>query len=180
MSDVQMNFDHSSLTDVGKVRKANEDNCGDRMTTNGYVFTVCDGMGGHVGGATASKIAIDSILNFFDNPVQNIYVGINDALRYANTQVYNAALENPELKGMGTTATILLINSTDCYIGHVGDSRIYLKSAGKLNRMLMLKIILRKIKFFRLLESSRMLNLRFVKLQFNLKKETAFYCVRMD
>lgn len=135
MSDVQMNFDHSSLTDVGKVRKANEDNCGDRMTTNGYVFTVCDGMGGHVGGATASKIAIDSILNFFDNPVQNIYVGINDALRYANTQVYNAALENPELKGMGTTATILLINSTDCYIGHVGDSRIYLKSAGKLNRI---------------------------------------------
>ena len=135
MSDEQMNFDHFSLSDVGKVRKANEDNCGDRMTTNGYVFTVCDGMGGHVGGATASKIAIDSILNFFDNPVQNIYVGINDALRYANSQVYNAALENPELKGMGTTATILLINNTDCYIGHVGDSRIYLKSAGKLNRI---------------------------------------------
>jgi len=92
-------------------------------------------MGGHVGGATASKIAIDSILDFFEKPVQNVYVGINDALRFANTQVYNAALENPELKGMGTTATILLINSTDCYIGHVGDSRIYLKSEGVLNRI---------------------------------------------
>jgi len=135
MSDVQMNFNHFSLSDVGKVRTANEDSYGDRMTANGYVFTVCDGMGGHVGGATASKIAVESILNFFENPVQNVYVGINDALRFANTQVYNATLENPELKGMGTTATILLINSTDCYIGHVGDSRIYLKSEGKLNRI---------------------------------------------
>ena len=53
-----MDFKHFSISDVGWVRQANEDNCGDRMTANGYVYVVCDGMGGHVGGATASNIAV--------------------------------------------------------------------------------------------------------------------------
>lgn len=130
-----MDFKHYSISDVGRVRQANEDNCGDRMTANGYVFVVCDGMGGHVGGATASKIAVESILDFFENPVQNIYVGINDAFKFANSQVFQAAQQDPSLKGMGTTGTILVMNNEACYIGHVGDSRIYLKSDGKLNRL---------------------------------------------
>lgn len=130
-----MDFKHFSISDVGRVRQANEDNCGDRMTVNGYVFVVCDGMGGHVGGATASTMAVESILNYFENPVQNIIVGINDAFKIANNAVFSAAIENPELKGMGTTGTILIINNDACYVGHVGDSRIYLKSDGKLNRL---------------------------------------------
>lgn len=130
-----MDFKHFSISDVGRVRQANEDNCGDRMTANGYVYVVCDGMGGHVGGATASNIAVESILSFFENPVQNIFVGISDAFKFANSQVFNAAISNPELKGMGTTGTILVINNDACYVGHVGDSRIYLKSDGKLNRL---------------------------------------------
>ena len=130
-----MDFKHFSISDVGRVRQANEDNCGDRMTANGYVCVVCDGMGGHVGGATASDIAVESILSFFENPVQNIFVGISDAFKFANSQVFNAAISNPELKGMGTTGTILVINNDACYVGHVGDSRIYLKSDGKLNRL---------------------------------------------
>lgn len=130
-----MDFKHFSISDVGQVRQANEDSCGDRMTANGYVFVVCDGMGGHVGGAAASSIAVDSILNFFENPVQNIYVGINDAFQLANTNILNAARQDPSLKGMGTTGTILIINEEACFIGHVGDSRIYLKSDGRLNRL---------------------------------------------
>jgi protein phosphatase len=130
-----MDFKHFSISDVGQVRQANEDSCGDRMTANGYVFVVCDGMGGHVGGATASSIAVDSILNFFENPVQNIYVGINDAFQLANTNILNATQQDPTLKGMGTTGTILVINEEACFIGHVGDSRIYLKSDGRLNRL---------------------------------------------
>lgn len=130
-----MDFKHFSISDVGQVRQANEDSCGDRMTANGYVFVVCDGMGGHVGGATASRIAVDSILDFFENPVQNIYVGINEAFQIANANILNAAQQDPSLKGMGTTGTILIINEEACFIGHVGDSRIYLKSDGRLNRL---------------------------------------------
>ena len=131
-----MDFKHFSISDVGRVRQANEDFCGDKMTVNGHVVVVCDGMGGHVGGATASKIAVNSIIEFFEKePADNIYVGISKAFQFANEQVYGNAITQPELKGMGTTGTVLVIRDEGCYIGHVGDSRIYIKSDGKLHRL---------------------------------------------
>ena len=131
-----MNFNHYLGSDVGQKRKANEDFHGDRMTVNGYVFVVCDGMGGHVGGATASQLAVQSILEFFDKePLDNIILGIDKAIKFANEQIFATALAQPELKGMGTTATITIMREEGAYIGHVGDSRIYLKSDGKLNRL---------------------------------------------
>ena len=131
-----MNFNHYLGSDVGQKRKANEDFHGDRMTVNGYVFVVCDGMGGHVGGATASQLAVQSILEFFDKePLDNIILGIDKAIKFANEQIFATALAQPELKGMGTTATVTVMREEGAYIGHVGDSRIYLKSDGKLNRL---------------------------------------------
>ncbi len=131
-----MNFNHFTNTDVGQKRQANEDAHGDQMTVNGYVFVVCDGMGGHVGGATASQMAVASILEFFDKePLENIILGIDKAIKFANEQIFATALAQPELKGMGTTATIVVMREEGAYIGHVGDSRIYVKSDGKLNRL---------------------------------------------
>lgn len=131
-----MNFNNYTGTDVGQKRQANEDFHGDRMTVNGYVFVVCDGMGGHVGGATASQLAVNSILEFFDKePLENIILGIDKAIKFANEQIFATALAQPELKGMGTTATVTVMREEGAYIGHVGDSRIYLKSDGKLNRL---------------------------------------------
>lgn len=128
-------FSHS-LSHVGHVRKANEDNYGQAVTPNGNLFVVCDGMGGHVGGATASKIAVDSIIEFFNKSVyENQIVAISNAFQFANEQVYASALNNPELKGMGTTGVVLLVVGEECYIGHVGDSRIYLQVDGRLNRL---------------------------------------------
>ena len=131
-----MKFTSKLITNVGKVRAANEDNMGESITPNGHLFVVCDGMGGHVGGATASSIAVTSIIEFFqrevyDNPIQ----AIDHALSFANEQIYASALNNPELKGMGTTAVVLLIKNEACFFGHVGDSRIYLYSDAKLNRL---------------------------------------------
>jgi serine/threonine protein phosphatase PrpC len=131
-----MKFTSKLITNVGKVRAANEDNMGESITPNGHLFVVCDGMGGHVGGATASSIAVTSIIEFFqrevyDNPIQ----AIDHALSFANEQIYASALNNPELKGMGTTAVVLLIRNEECFVGHVGDSRIYLYSDAKLNRL---------------------------------------------
>jgi serine/threonine protein phosphatase PrpC len=131
-----MKYTSKSLTNVGKVRSANEDNLGEAVTPNGHLFVVCDGMGGHVGGAQASTIAVNSIIEYFQREVyDNLIQAIDHALSFANEQIYASALNNTSLKGMGTTAVVLLVRGEECFIGHVGDSRIYLRSNGKLNRI---------------------------------------------
>ncbi len=131
-----MQFKNASLTHVGRVRSANEDFHADAPTVNGHVFVVCDGMGGHVGGATASQVAVSSILEYFQREKhENIFQAIDRSLVYANEQVYARSISDPSLKGMGTTATVLVIQGEECFIGHVGDSRIYVKSDNQLFRL---------------------------------------------
>lgn len=113
---------------IGNVRTAQEDSHDiAALTPNGDVFVVCDGMGGHVGGKQASSIAVKSILEYlkkerYENPFQ----ALDGALQFANMQILGYAEAHPELKGMGTTACIVLLGETEAYIAHVGDSRIYL------------------------------------------------------
>lgn len=113
---------------IGNVRKAQEDSHGFKLATpNGDLFVVCDGMGGHVGGAMASKIAVDSIVSYMEadkypSPIE----ALDGALQFANMQILGYAASHPEYKGMGTTACIVLIQGDDVWIAHVGDSRIYL------------------------------------------------------
>ena len=131
-----MKYRNHSITNVGLVRSANEDNYGDTMTPNGHLFVVCDGMGGHVGGAKASSIAVTSIVEYFmREQYGNLIQAIDRSLSFANEQIFANALSDPTLKGMGTTAVVLIISGDDCFIGHVGDSRIYLKSDNKLYRI---------------------------------------------
>ena len=112
---------------VGRVRKANEDNCGFAETPNGNLFVVCDGMGGHVGGAVASRIAVASIIKYMsDHVYADIPQAIKDSLDFANREITNKAQQDKSLTGMGTTACILLINDQSAWISHIGDSRIYL------------------------------------------------------
>ncbi len=113
---------------IGNVRTAQEDSHDiAALTPNGDAFVVCDGMGGHVGGKQASSIAVKSIIDYlkkerYPQPIQ----ALNDALQFANMQILGYANEHPELKGMGTTACIVLLQDSEAYIAHVGDSRIYL------------------------------------------------------
>lgn len=114
----------------GNVRKQNEDSCGVFDVPNGKLFVVCDGMGGHAGGATASKLGVDSIANYFQQAkYPDIKLALANALEYANLQIIDAANEMPSLKGMGTTACVLLIQGDEAWIAHCGDSRIYLYCA---------------------------------------------------
>ncbi len=112
---------------VGLVRKAQEDSHDMAVTPNGDVYVVCDGMGGHVGGAKASSLAVSSILEHlkkekYASPID----ALNGALQYANMQILGFANDYPEYRGMGTTACIVMIQDNDVWIAHVGDSRIYL------------------------------------------------------
>ena len=109
-------------TDVGRKRAANEDNMYNTITQNGLVSVVCDGMGGHVGGATASKIAVSTIIEnlnnvYYDDP----RIAIGESIDKANRAIIQKTIEQPELAGV-----LLLVRSGKVYIGHVGDSRIYL------------------------------------------------------
>ncbi len=134
--EVSLQIQHVAKTDVGKVRSANEDNHGHAEYYWGQVFLVCDGMGGHVGGAKASQIAVSSILEFFardraENPVSSL----EKAIQFANEQIYATALSQPALKGMGTTCVVVMQKETGLWIAHVGDSRAYIYTDGKLFKL---------------------------------------------
>lgn len=127
------NFSFGNATHVGLVRQANEDYFGNFETKNGYVFLVCDGMGGHAGGAKASQIAVSVIKDCLQQTDYNSpYEALSQSITSANQAILNYAQNNPELTGMGTTCVAVLIIGSDVYYAHVGDSRIYLFSNKKL------------------------------------------------
>lgn len=124
-------------TDVGLVRKSNEDCMGQSLTPNGHLYVVCDGMGGHLGGATASKIGVDCVIEYVNKKqVEDVGEMLVDAVKFANTQVFAGSVYDPQLKGMGSTCVLLLITTDGfAWTCHVGDSRIYLFRKGKLTRL---------------------------------------------
>ncbi|MDR3327969.1 MAG: protein phosphatase 2C domain-containing protein, partial [Prevotellaceae bacterium] len=129
-----MKTEYSVNSNVGKVRadKVNEDSYKHVRTDWEEIFVVCDGMGGHAGGAMASKVAVDSVVDYISKKkYSDARQVLSDALSFANIQILGTAKENPELKGMGTTACVLLVKDNKAYIAHCGDSRIYLYVAKK-------------------------------------------------
>lgn len=108
-------------------RAENQDNFGECNTPFGHLVTVCDGMGGGPGGRTASSIAVAEIINSVNNALaedslSNIVV---KAVLRANIAIIEKTKEVPALEGMGSTATVLLVNPHEAVIAHVGDSRVY-------------------------------------------------------
>lgn len=132
-----MKFEFKEHTDKGLVREVNEDKLGHSLNSkNGDVFVVCDGMGGHVGGQTASTIGVNALLSELTSKAHNnMHVAISQALTFANEQVLGHAEADPSLKGMGSTATVCLFKDDLLYVGHVGDSRAYIYSDKKLYRI---------------------------------------------
>lgn len=108
-------------------RPENQDSYGWQENPRGYLVTVCDGMGGGPGGKTASTIAVKEILRSVaeasdDEEIPNI---LKKAIRNANLSILQAGSNHPNLKGMGSTATVLWVTPYAAYAAHVGDSRIY-------------------------------------------------------
>lgn len=134
-----------AVSESGPVRRINEDACAVDLDLG--LFVVADGMGGHAAGEVASRLAIDSVLNFTrrsqDSEDLSWPCGIEPALSFggnrvrtaiylANRRVFRAAEQREDYTGMGTTVVCALVTGTHLAIGHVGDSRLYLLSDGVL------------------------------------------------
>ncbi len=129
-------YEIANATDVGRVRKVNEDYYGTRETLNGEVVVVCDGMGGHAGGETASRLAVESIIASLNSKLSaDPLNALNEALLSANQVILDYARQHPELKGMGSTCVVLLLRDNCGYYAHVGDSRIYLYTKNHLQQL---------------------------------------------
>lgn len=108
-------------------RSENQDSFGFKETKFGFLLTVCDGMGGGPGGKTASSIAVREIIDNIEmaNGEEDIPNIIIKAVWQANMAIFNEGENNPQLKGMGSTATVLLLAKHSAIVAHVGDSRVY-------------------------------------------------------
>jgi len=126
-----------SRTHIGLVRKTNEDSCFATEVDGGFFAIVADGMGGQNGGEVASSIVIETAKALLSEK-SPCCLSQNDIRRFliqANHNVLDRADRERELKGMGSTATLVSICGMQAIIGHVGDSRVYLFRDKKLSQL---------------------------------------------
>ena len=115
----------ASASDVGRMRSDNQD----RDLLAPPLIAVADGMGGHLGGGTAAGMAVEALRGIGDTTDPTALLS---ALQEANKAIARAATGDPELAGMGTTATAALLEGGILYLVHVGDSRAYLIRDGRI------------------------------------------------
>jgi PPM family protein phosphatase len=126
----------AGITDRGRVRRGNEDFFVIRPEVG--TFVVCDGMGGAAAGETASHLAAEAAAAALVKAKQGGKRGaaaIREAVRLANSAVYERAMQDRRLEGMGTTLVVLSLSGSTAWVGHVGDSRCYRWHAGTLQRL---------------------------------------------
>lgn len=97
------------------------------------IFAVCDGMGGHAGGCVASTTAAKALTDSLKRQAEIVSTkeAIISAVNEANIAVYKKSQEEPSLRGMGTTLTLLVVDNQAAYVTHIGDSRIYQLRKGR-------------------------------------------------
>lgn len=123
----------SVLTDPGCVRETNEDN-GRHISPSvpvdknerGTLTIVADGMGGHSSGEVASEMAVELIGRYFyDNESDSVEQALRQAIEQASADIFDSAIADTRLFGMGTTVVALVIRDNAAWVAHVGDSRLY-------------------------------------------------------
>jgi PPM family protein phosphatase len=132
-----MRLDYSAISDVGRVRKDNQD--------SGYVgphlVAVCDGVGGAARGDVASSTAITQLRQLDEQPLPpdtaeaDLLGLVNTALHRAHDKIAELVDQDPSLDGTSTTATLALFDGHRVAMGHVGDSRAYLFRDGEISQL---------------------------------------------
>ena len=127
----------SGKSDIGRVRDHNEDDI--LLPSEIPIAAVSDGMGGHACGEVASHLAVETVDNYYARtcaeappnwPFRMPQLQIErdrmtSAIKLANTRIHETGLGDPSKKGMGCTLDAIYFSQGRCYIGHVGDSRVY-------------------------------------------------------
>ncbi|GJM44417.1 MAG: hypothetical protein DHS20C21_12590 [Gemmatimonadota bacterium] len=124
-------------TDVGCVRKNNEDSHGvfpGNAPGRGSLLVVADGMGGAAAGEVASGLAIDTVGAVYQDPGAGSgpVEALHAAVTRANRAIFERAAQDPRMGGMGTTCTAVAVVGDQAYYAHVGDSRAYMVTGGDL------------------------------------------------
>lgn len=122
-----------SKIDIGKLRASNQDDCRVSVLSGGAVLAVvCDGMGGANAGNVASEHAVKAITDYvvssFRSEMDTVAISrmLVAAIRSANIEIYDMAINNVGLSGMGTTVVAAVVVGNTCVLAHVGDSRAYI------------------------------------------------------
>ena len=130
------------LSDVGRKRDHNEDSY--LVAPALGLFAVADGMGGHQAGEKASRMAVELLEREVgqaarDGSLSNgdgaAAKGIRAAAQHAGAAIFDAAQSDPDMNGMGTTLTALLVHRGRAHVAHVGDSRCYLFRDGRCQQL---------------------------------------------
>ncbi len=144
MKNSELKISTAALSDVGAVRKANEDSY--YVSKDERLLIVCDGMGGQVAGGLASKIAVETIKDVFHGLKDELILKLAPdldpglamsskrlivAVRLANRRLFSIATKIPKLRGMGTTVVAITFDDVFATMVHVGDSRIFRFSDGE-------------------------------------------------
>ena len=122
-----------SATDVGKVRKVNEDSFLDRPDLG--VWVVADGMGGHSAGDVASRMVVEALAAVpADGGLAKVADEFEDRLNKANTDLVTLARESRK-KTIGCTVVALALRQDHALVAWAGDSRLYRLRRGKLEQL---------------------------------------------
>lgn len=138
----------SGLTDVGRKRDHNEDTI--YLPVDTRLAIVADGMGGHASGEVASKMAVETVVEYFhdtqdtqtltwpfkvDRDVRADINRMTVSIMLANLEIFERAQRDETCKGMGTTVVAIYFLDDTVVIGHVGDSRVYRVRDGKITQL---------------------------------------------
>lgn len=117
---------HGAATHIGLARETQED----AYVASPPLFGVADGVGGHAAGDVAAQTALEVLVGEVRGDG-----ALSEAIQKANQEIVAKASASSELKGMGTTITVMLAGEEGVNIAHVGDSRAYLLREGSLKRL---------------------------------------------
>ena len=151
------------LSDVGRVRQHNEDDC--LVLPDQQVYVVADGMGGHACGEVASRISVESIAEFYADPARHDALRasyktlkekseeagegeeadsalsnfdeyrLRTAVEFGNRQIFAAASRDTRFNDMGTTVVSIAFSGSRVYCAYVGDSRVYRMRGDSLDQL---------------------------------------------